>query len=114
MTQPENKPHQVGPVPVNLRSPMNQGDMERGFRVARNVVRIAAAFFILLAIGMLIKTDGKFYLAVLIIVITIPVYLRAVTRMRAHFDRANAEIAATPPGSLRPADFSDEVDSEHF
>lgn len=111
---PEDKQNAVGTVPDNLRSPMNQDDMERGFRVARNVVRVAAGFFILLAIGMLVKTEGKFYPAILIIVITIPVYLRAVTRMRAHFDRANAEIAATPPGSLRPGDFSDEDESEHL
>jgi hypothetical protein len=95
-----------------MRSPMQQADMEKGFRVARNVVRVAAGFFILLCVGALVKTEGKFYPAILPLLFIIPIYLTTVTRMRAHFDRANAEIAATPPGSLKPGDFSDEDESE--
>ena len=102
------------PVPEAMRSPMRQDDMETGFRVARNVVRVAAGFFLLLCIGALIKTNGTFYPAVLVGLLVIPIYVTTVTRMREHFDRAKAEIAATPPGSLKPGDFSDEDESEGF
>lgn len=102
------------PVPENLRSPLQADDMERGFRVARNVVRLAAAFFILLAIGVLVETDGTFYPALLIPIVVIPVYVTTVTRMRAHFDRASREIAARRPEDLRPGDFRDEDEGDGF
>ncbi len=99
---------QPPPVPEALRSPMSQQDMETGFRAARAITRVAALFMLLLAAGAVAKESKVIPVAVVWSLLTIAVYVTVVARLRAHFDRANAEISSRRPEDLAPGGFSDE------